>query len=62
MTYSGRRFHGIREISRLEAERHVDQADQNRDLQKRTDNSGKGLSGVDPKDGDGNGDGKLKII
>jgi len=43
MTYSGQRFHRIREIFSLKPEGHVDQTDQNRNLQERADDGGKRL-------------------
>ena len=54
MTDPGWSFHGIREIFLLKPKRHVDKADQNRNLQERSDDGGKGLARVDPEDGHGN--------
>lgn len=45
-------LHSVREILLLKPEGHVDQADQNRDLQQRADDSGKGLARVNTEHGD----------
>jgi hypothetical protein len=44
-------LHGVGEIFPFKPKGYVDKADQNRDLQERSDNSGKGLAGVDSEDG-----------
>ena len=53
-------LHSVREILLLKPEGHVDQADQNRDLQQRADDSGKGLARVNAEYGDS--DSQLEIV
>ena len=62
MTDPCRSFHSIRKIFLLKPKGHVDETDQNRNLQERPDDSGKGLARVDPEDGHRNSDGEFEVI
>ena len=52
MADTGGSLHSIREILLLKPQGHIDQPDQNRNLQQRADHGGKGLTRVDPEYGD----------
>ncbi len=57
--------HGVYRLCKiffLVIERHVHESDENRHLHKWADYCGKSLAGVDTKNGDGHGDGELKVV
>jgi hypothetical protein len=62
MANSGWSFHCKRKIFSLEPEGHVDQADQNRDLQERADDGCEGLARIDSKNCHGHRNSEFKVI
>ena len=62
MADTHRGFNCIRKIFSFKPESHINQADENRYLDKRPDNSGKGLPGINAEDGDGHSNCQFKII
>ncbi len=55
-------LHRVGKVFFLKPQGHVYKADQNRNLQERSDDSGKRLAGVDSEDGHGNNDMEFKIV
>lgn len=62
MTDAGRRLHRIRKVFAPKKQRDIHECNQYRNLYEGADHCGEGLAGIDAENGNGYGNGQLKIV